>query len=107
MAERNSTSKARSGRKLSAVSKERRPRASRTGAQLKDRAARLTLKNSVENARRQLMRADAVLGCISFAFMYSDRGEVDVPDYADAVGVARGLVSESIHALDPVSLRLT
>jgi hypothetical protein len=53
------------------------------------------------------MRADAVLGCIGFAFMYSDRGEVGVPDYADAVGVARGLVSESIHALDPVSLRLT
>jgi hypothetical protein len=107
MAERNSTSKARSGRKLSAVSKESRPRVRRTRVQLTDRAARLTLKNSIETARRQLMRADAVLGCIGFAFMYSDRGEAGVPDYADAVGVARGLVSESIHALDPVSLRLT
>ena len=106
MAKRNSTSKARAGRKLSAVSQERRSRARSKRVRVKERAGRLTLRNSIDVTRRQLMRANAVLGCIASAFMYSDPGEEGGTDYADAIGVARGLVVESIDALDPVSLRL-
>jgi hypothetical protein len=48
------------------------------------------------------MRADAVLGSVAFAFMYSDHGEAGGIDYADAVGVARDLVKQSIDALEGV-----
>jgi hypothetical protein len=58
------------------------------------------LKNAIEAERRRLMRADAVLGSVAFAFMYSDRGEEGGIDYADAVGVARELLKQSIDALE-------
>ena len=102
MAERNSTSKARSGRKLSATSPGRKSRVRRKPIHLKRRAAQLSLKNAIQAERRRLMRADAVLGSVAFAFLYSDPGEEGGIDYADAVSVARDLVKQSIDALEGV-----
>jgi len=106
MAERNSTSRARSVRKTSAVPKQKQTRARRPSATSKSRAAQLSLRNSIEAARAQLMRANAILGCVAFAFMYTDQGEEGGIDYADAVGVGRRLVTETIDALDSVTLGL-
>jgi ferric-dicitrate binding protein FerR (iron transport regulator) len=106
MAERNSTSRARSGRKTSAVPRQKQIRARRPSATAKSRAAQLALRNSIEAARRRLMRANAVLACVAFAFMYSDQGEEGGIDYADAVGEGRRLVTETIDALDSATLGL-
>ncbi len=101
MAERNSTSKARSGRKLSVALTGRKSRV-RSKPIHQKRTAVLSLKNAIQAERRRLMRADAVLGAVAFAFMYSDPGEEGGIDYADAVGVARDLVKQSIDALEGV-----
>jgi hypothetical protein len=45
------------------------------------------------------MRADAVLRCVAVALEY-DGWSPDEPDYAEAIGVARLLVSQSIERLE-------
>lgn len=49
--------------------------------------------------RRALMRADAVLRCVAVALEY-DGWTSDEPDYAEAIGVARQLISQSIERLE-------
>jgi hypothetical protein len=49
--------------------------------------------------RRALMRADAVLRCVAIALEY-DGWTSDEPDYAEALGVARHLISQSIERLE-------
>jgi hypothetical protein len=49
--------------------------------------------------RRELMRADAVLRCIAVALEY-DGWTSDEPDYAEAIDVARHLISRSIERLE-------
>lgn len=49
--------------------------------------------------RRELMRADAVLRCVAVALEY-DGWTSDEPDYAEASGVARQLISQSIERLE-------
>ncbi len=49
--------------------------------------------------RRALMRADAVLRCIAVALEYDD-WSFDEPDYAEAIEVARNLISQSIERLE-------
>ena len=46
-----------------------------------------------------MTRADAVLHCVAVALEYDD-WTADEPDYADAVGVARDLISHSIERLE-------
>jgi hypothetical protein len=57
------------------------------------------LMSVVHCERRELMRADAVLRCIAVALEY-DGWTSDEPDYAEAIGVARHLVSQSIERLE-------
>ena len=49
--------------------------------------------------RRTLMRADAVLRCVAVALEY-DGWTADEPDYAEAIAVARHLISQSIDRLE-------
>jgi hypothetical protein len=53
----------------------------------------------VRSERRALMRADAVLRCVAIALEY-DGWTSDEPDYAEAIGVARHLISQSIEGLE-------
>jgi hypothetical protein len=49
--------------------------------------------------RRALMRADAILRCVAVALEYDD-WSIDEPDYAEAIEVARNLISQSIERLE-------
>lgn len=53
----------------------------------------------VRSERRALMRADAVLRCVAVALEY-DGWTSDEPDYVEAIGVARSLISQSIERLE-------
>ena len=57
------------------------------------------LLSTVYRERRTLMRADAVLRCVAVALEY-DGWSADEPDYAEAIGVARNLISQSIERLE-------
>jgi hypothetical protein len=59
---------------------------------------------TVGSERRALMRADAVLRCVAVALEYDD-WSFDGPDYAEAVEVARNLISQSIERLESHSDR--
>jgi hypothetical protein len=54
---------------------------------------------AVCSERRALMRADAVLQCVAIALEY-DGWTSGEPDYAEAIGVARNLISQSIERLE-------
>jgi hypothetical protein len=66
------------------------PRATRSGA----------LLEIVSVERIQLMKADAVLGCVAFALLYEDwlQGPRR-PCFADAVAVAQDLITRSVDRL--------
>jgi hypothetical protein len=72
----------------------RRTRAHSYGAVRSDRQRAL-----LSSERRALMRADAVLRCVAIALEY-DGWTSDEPDYAEAIGVARHLISQSIERLE-------
>ena len=56
----------------------------------------------IERERRSLQRACALLDCLRIAVMYDEEEEIDAGDVAYVV---RGLVSDSVNALDRVELR--
>jgi hypothetical protein len=56
----------------------------------------------IERERRNLQRACALLDCLRIAVMYDYQQEIDPGDVAYVV---RGLVSDSVNALDCVELR--
>lgn len=56
----------------------------------------------IERERRNLQRACALLDCLQIAVMYDDE---EVIDAGDVAYVVRGLVSDSVNALDCVELR--
>jgi hypothetical protein len=56
--------------------------------------------------RRTLMRADAVLRCVAVALEY-DGWTDDEPDYAEAIGVVRHLILQSIDRLETHSIPST
>jgi hypothetical protein len=78
------------------ASKELGPR-NRTHRNAVIRSSQLLAEISRE--RRALMRADAVLRCVAAALEYGD-GAADEPDYADAIGAASLLISQSIERLE-------
>lgn len=57
---------------------------------------------TVGSERRALMRADAILRCVAVALEY-EGWSIDEPDYAEAIDVARNLISQSIERLEPHS----
>jgi len=64
------------------------------------------LETAIEDERSRLSRAQAVLGCLRMALLYSDEDgkDCDVGDFADAAEVARGLISEAVERLDSASI---
>lgn len=56
-------------------------------------------RTAARSERRALMRADAVLRCVAIAVEY-DGWTSDEPDYAEAIEVARHLISQSIERLE-------
>ena len=80
------------------VSKERR----RTSLNRNDVVRADGPLTAVCSERRALMRADAVLRCVAVALEY-DGWTSDQPDYAEAIGVARSLISQSIERLESAS----
>lgn len=80
--------------KLASKQLGRRNRAQASGVIRSDR-----LPVAVRHERRELMRADAVLRCVAVALEY-DGWTSDEPDYAEAIGVARQLISQSIERLE-------
>lgn len=56
----------------------------------------------IERERRNLQRACALLDCLRVAVMYDYEKEIDPGDVAYVV---RGLVRETVNALDRVELR--
>ena len=55
--------------------------------------------SAVDSERRALMRADAVLRCVSIALEY-DGWTSDEPDYAEAIEAARNLISKSTERME-------
>jgi len=55
--------------------------------------------SAVHHERRALMRADAVLRCVAVALEY-DGWTSDEPDYAEAIGAACDLISQSTERLE-------
>lgn len=85
-------------RKRASKERGRRSREDSNGVVPSDR--RLT---AVCSEQRALMRADAVLRCVAFALEYDD-WSFDEPDYAEAIEVARSLISQSIERLESRSM---
>jgi len=104
MASRQFTSKARRGRNH--APSPRRTRSTRP--QRKRRVEKPEpeafgpLRAAIEHERGELLRAQSVLGCLSFALLYSDWINEDPPDYASVAEIARRIVSDSVHRLDSV-----
>lgn len=106
MAKRDSMSKARRSRNLK---DETATEAETVAAAASDREPVDTLTppsdpaqlaEVISDERMQLMKAQAVLGCVAFALLYEDwlEGE-DRPSFVLAVEVAQDLVSRSIERL--------
>jgi len=58
----------------------------------------------VEEERRQLMKADSLLGCTSIAMDYGDQDDPRGPYYPDVIDAVRSLVYSAINGLDSVQL---
>lgn len=56
-------------------------------------------RRPLSGERRALMRADAILRCVAFALEYDD-WRSDEPDYAEAIAVARDLISRAAERLE-------
>jgi hypothetical protein len=62
---------------------------------------RVGLDEVICSERKQLMKAEAVLGCVAFALLYEEWFEgPNRPSFTDAVAVARDLVHESVARLE-------
>ncbi len=100
MAKRNSTSKIGRGRKVGSYKG--------TGHSRSSRAAKRAGSNSPETSpfedfggeRTGLMKAEAILNCLSFSLSHSSWNADDGTTYAMAVDVARDLVQESMNRLE-------
>lgn len=57
------------------------------------------LRRAVRHERRVLIGADAILRCVVIALEYEDWSS-DEPDYAEAIGVVRHLISQSVERLE-------
>jgi hypothetical protein len=84
----------------STQSQERASSGGGSGTTKDDRERRVS--EIIERERRNLQRACALLDCLRIASMYDYEEEIDPGDVAYVV---RGLVSESVNALDCVELR--
>jgi hypothetical protein len=64
-----------------------------------------SLRETVEQQRGRLARAESVLGALHAALLYAEDDRNSHVDFADMAAVARELVRESVHRLDSVYVR--
>ena len=64
------------------------------------------LEDCIENERMRLMRAHSILRCVCMAVEADDEAEDGEPGpyFPDLVGIASGLVNQTIRALDSTQL---
>lgn len=58
----------------------------------------------VENERRELMRAEAVLGCLAVSLVHSDEDDEIPTFHSDVADVARRLVHDSAYRLNSLDV---
>lgn len=100
MAKRNSTSKGGRGRKNGSRKRTRsaaRPRAARRAD---DNSSELNPFEDFGGERARLMKAEAILNCLSFTLSYSSWNSADGTTYGMAADVARDLVQGSMDRLE-------
>ena len=100
MAKRNSTSKIVRAPKKSPTGAKSPPNSSRPAKLIGSKSTETDSFKDFGNERDSLMKAEAVLVCLSVSLNYYGWGEDDGTTYATAVDVARGLVQESMDRLE-------
>ena len=100
MAKRNSTSKVDRVRKGGSLRDTRPPRSSASVTGLATDPAETSPPEDFEGERTRLMKAEAVLHCLTVSLNYSSWYPVDGTTYSAAVDVARDLVRESMDQLE-------
>lgn len=66
------------------------------------------LEEAINTERRNLQKAESVLGCLVVALEYGyDGDDSGEPDYSDVARAVRDILAASITQLDPTSLRRT
>jgi hypothetical protein len=100
MAKRNSTSKLDRARKGGSHRGTRPPRSSPSANGVGSDAPETGPTEDFGGERTRLMKAEAVLHCLTVSLNYSSWYPVDGTTYAMAVDVARDLVQESMDRLE-------
>lgn len=100
MAKRNSTSKSGRGRKNGSHKGARSARTQRAAKHAEGNSSELNPFEDFGGERAGLMKAEAVLNCLSFALSYSSWNAADGTTYGMAVDVARDLVQSSMDRLE-------
>lgn len=100
MAKRNSTSKLDRARKGGSHRDTRPPRSSPSAKGVATDPPETSPSEDFEGERARLMKAEAVLHCLTVSLNYSSWYPVDGTTYSMAVDVARDLVRESMDQLE-------
>ena len=102
MATRDSTSKARPGRKRSTASRKSRSAAGPVVSNSIPQA----VEDAIEAERTRLMTAHTLLSCAALAMDAEDIA-FDGPHYLTVLELSRDLVNEAINNLEPMALETT
>jgi hypothetical protein len=100
MAKRNSTSKSSRNRKNGSHKGTRSAARPRAAKRAEDDSSELNPFEDFGGERARLMKAEAVLNCLSFTLNYSSWNAADGTTYGIAADVARDLVQDSMDRLE-------
>ena len=100
MAKRNSTSKIGQGRKSVSRKAMRSAHSRRAAKSAEGESSELNPFEDFGGERARLMKAEAVLNCLSFTLSYSSWNAADGTTYGMAADVARDLVQGSMDRLE-------
>jgi hypothetical protein len=100
MAKRDSTSKSGRGRKIGSHKGARSAARRRAAKREDDNSSKLNPFEDFGGERARLMKAEAILNCLSFTLNYSSWNAADGTTYGMAADVARDLVQDSMDRLE-------
>ncbi len=100
MAKRNSTSKSGRSRKSGSNKRPRSAARPRAAKRADDKSSDLNPFEDFGGERARLMKAEAILNCLSFTLNYSSWNAADGTTYGMAADVARDLVQDSMDRLE-------
>lgn len=100
MAKRDSTSKSGRGRKNGSHKGPRSAARRRAAKREDDNSSKLNPFEDFGGERARLMKAEAILNCLSFTLNYSSWNAADGTTYGMAADVARDLVQGSMDRLE-------